>query len=130
VCRLLRHATAAAARTEPASLTRERHEALEGAALAPNACEASTERSTRQELAELALDEAGKAAAVAALGGLAQEGFEIVADDAMKDGVLRGPGLIRGGAQGRRASEERAVPGSMRKTALPRCTARRRAARI
>ena len=76
-CRLLRHAAAAAARTKAASFARERYEALERAVLAPNPREPSAERSTRQELAELALDEAGKSAAVGAVGGLAQEGFQV-----------------------------------------------------
>ncbi len=80
--------------------------------------------------AELALDEAGKPAAVGAVGGLAQEGFQVLADDAMEDGALRVPGLIRGGAHGRRASEARAVRGSVRRTALPPGTARRAATGI
>ena len=124
---LLRHAAAATARTETASLARERHQALEGAVLAPNPCEASAERSARQELAELALDEAGKSAAVGAVGGLAQEGFQVLAHDAMEDGALRGPGLIRGDGHRRRASEARAVRGSVRRTAIPPWTARRTA---
>src|SRR5439155_14564675 len=86
---LLRHAAAATAGTEAASLARERHEALERAVLAPNPCEASAERSARQELAELALDEAGEAAAVGAVSSLAQEGLQVLADDAMEDGALR-----------------------------------------
>src|SRR5438094_9185289 len=84
VCGLLRHAAAAAARTKAASFARERHEALEGTALAPNAREASAERAARQELAELSLDEAGEPAAIAAVGDLAQEGFQVLADDAMR----------------------------------------------
>src|SRR5438093_1831049 len=127
VCGLLRHAAAAAARTKAASFARERHEALEGTALAPNAREASAERAARQELAELSLDEAGEPAAIAAVGDLAQDGFQVLAHDAMEDGALRGPGLIRGDAHGRRASEARAVRGSVRRTALPPWTARRTA---
>jgi len=127
VCRLLRHAAAAAARTKAASFARERHEALEGTALAPNAREASAERAARQELAELSLDEAGEPAAIAAVGDLAQEGFQVLADDAMEDGALRGSGPIGGDAHGRRASEARAVRGSVRRTALPPWTARRTA---
>jgi len=126
-CRLLRHAAAAAARTKAASFARERYEALERAVLAPNPREPSAERSTRQELAELALDEAGKSAAVGAVGGLAQEGFQVLAHDAMEDGALRGPGLIRGDGHRRRASEARAVRGSVRRTAIPPWTARRTA---
>jgi len=115
---LLGHPPAATTGTEAASLARERHEALERAILAPNAREASAERSTRQELPELALDEPGKPAAVGAIGGLAQEGFQVLADDAMEDGALRIPGLIRRDTHGRRASEARAVRGAVRRTAL------------
>src|SRR5437867_350494 len=46
------------------------------------------------------------------------EGIALV-DDAMEDGALRGPGLINGGAHGRRASEARAVGGSVRRRTLP-----------
>src|SRR2546429_1615055 len=127
---LLRHAAAAAARTKAASFARERHEALEGTALAPNAREASAERAARQELAELSLDEAGEPAAIAAVGDLAQEGFQVLADDAMEDGALRGSGPIGGDAHGRWASEARAVPGSVPKTALRSWTARHRATGI
>src|SRR5207249_5897504 len=76
---------------------------------------------------ELALDEAGQSAAVGAVGGLAQEGFQVLAHDAMEDGALRGPGLIRGDGHRRRASEARAVRGSVRRTAIPPWTARRTA---
>src|SRR5437016_2482891 len=55
---LLRHAAAAAARTKAASFARERHEALEGTALAPNARDASAERAAAQELPELPLEQA------------------------------------------------------------------------
>jgi len=51
--------------------------------------------------------------------------FQVLAHDAMEDGALRGPGLIRGDAHGRRASEARAVRGSVRRTAFPPWTARR-----
>ena len=84
-----------------------------------HAREASAERAAGQELPELALDETGKAAAVGAVGDLAQERFQVVADDAMEDRALRGPGLIRGGAHGRRASEACAVHRLVRRTTLP-----------
>ena len=119
VCRLLRHAAAATTRTEAASFAREGHEALVGAVVAPHAREASAERAAGQELPELALDETGKAPAVGAVGDLAQERFQVVADDAMEDRALRGPGLIRGGAHGRRASEACAVHRLVRRTTLP-----------
>jgi len=55
----LRHAPPAAAGAEPPPFTGERHEALVGAVPAPDAGEAPAERATRQELAELPLDELG-----------------------------------------------------------------------
>src|SRR5439155_14393501 len=95
-----------------ASFARERHEALEGTGFAPKAREASAERAAREELPELALDKAGQTATVGAVGDLAQERFQVVADEAVEDGALCGPGLVGGGAHGRRASEARAVAGS------------------
>ena len=68
---LLRHAPPATTGAEPASFARERHEALEGTVVAPNACEASADRSTGEELPELALDKAGEPATVGAVGSLA-----------------------------------------------------------
>src|SRR5439155_1128148 len=73
---------------------------------------------------------AGEPAAIAAVGDLAQEGFQVLADDAMEDGALRGSGPIGGDAHGRWASEARAVPGSVPKTALRSWTARHRATGI
>src|SRR5207245_9395234 len=84
----------------------------------------------RRGRAGRALDGAGEAAAVGAVSSLAQEGLQVLADDAMEDGALRGPGPIGGDAHGRRASEKRAVPGSVPKTALRSWTARQRATGI
>ena len=125
VCRLLRHAAAATTRTEAAWFAREGHEALVGAVVAPHAREAPREHTARQELPELALDEAGEAATLAAVADLAQEGFQVLADDAMENSALRGPGLIGDDPHGRRASEARAAPGSVPKAALPPSTTRR-----
>jgi len=44
------------------------------------------------------------------VGDLAQERFQVVADEAVEDGALRGSGLVGGGAHDRRASQARAVP--------------------
>src|SRR5207302_6949034 len=112
VCRLLRDAAAGAAWTEAPSFAREGHEPLEGTVLAPNACKTSADRAAGQELPELALDEPGEAATLAVISDLPQEGFQVLADDAMEDGALRCSGLIRGNAHGRGASEARAVPTS------------------
>jgi len=60
------------------SFARERYEAFVRAALASHVREASAERSAGQELAELALDEAGKAAAVGAVGDLAQQDHMVI----------------------------------------------------
>jgi len=103
----------ATARTEAASFAGERHQALEGTALAPDAPEASAEHATRDEFAELTLDEPRKPVAIGAIGGLAQEGFQVLADNTMEDGARRVPRLIGEGAHGRRASEARAVRGSV-----------------
>src|SRR5207253_3374475 len=87
----LRHPPPATTRTEAASFARERHEALEGTGFAPKAREASAERAAREELPELALDKAGQTATVGAVGDLAQERFQVVADEAVEDGALCGP---------------------------------------
>jgi hypothetical protein len=53
------------------------------------------QHSTREELAELPLDEPGQAAAVAAVRDFLQEGLKMVADDRVEDGVFGVAGLIR-----------------------------------
>jgi len=123
---LRRHAASTTARAEAAAFAGKRHEALEGAALAPHAGEAASEDAARQELPELTLDEAGKSAAVGAVGGLAQEGFEVIANDAVEEGALGVPGLIRSATHDRRASEARAA----RRSALLLGTGRQTATRI
>jgi hypothetical protein len=84
-----RHPPPATTRTEAASFARERHETLEGAGFASHACEASAERAAREELPELALDKAREPATVGAFANLAQEGLQVLADDAMEDGAVR-----------------------------------------
>jgi hypothetical protein len=83
----LRHAPPATARTEAASLAGERDEALEGAGLAPDAREAASEDAAREEVAELPFDERREAGAIGPGRDLRAEGFEVIADDAMEDGV-------------------------------------------
>ena len=140
VCGVRRHAAAAAARTEAPSFAGERHEPLERAVVAPNPRKAARERAAGQELAELALDEPRQTVPVAVIVGLAEERFQILADDAMliparagdssasgsmsrassmEDRALCVSGLIARGAHERRASEVRAVrPGRKRRRPL------------
>src|SRR5439155_887989 len=115
VCGVRRHAAAAAARTEAPSFAGERHEPLERAVVAPNPRKAARERAAGQELAELALDEPRQTVPVAVIVGLAEERFQILADDAMEDRALCVSGLIARGAHERRASEVRAVRPGRRK---------------
>jgi hypothetical protein len=50
---------------------------------------------TREELAELLLDEAGQTVSVAAGGDFLEEGFEVLTNDGVEDGVVGVAGLIR-----------------------------------
>ncbi len=63
---------------------------LEGAALASKASEAAGDGATRDEVAELALDEGGQWVAAGAGRDLLQEGLEVFAHDAVQDTVLGG----------------------------------------
>src|SRR5438552_318913 len=120
LCGVRRHAAAAAARTEAPSFAGERHEPLERAVVAPNPRKAARERAAGQELAELALDEPRQTVPVAVIVGLAEERFQILADDAMEDRALCVSGLIARGAHERRASEVRSVrPGRQTAAAAP-----------
>jgi hypothetical protein len=56
VRRLLGHAPAATARADGPRFTREGHEPLERAVVAPHAAKTAAERSTPEEVPELALD--------------------------------------------------------------------------
>ena len=69
------HPSPSTARTEAAPLAGEGQEALEGAVGAAQPREAVGQDPAREELAELLLDEAGQAVAVAPVGGLLQEGL-------------------------------------------------------
>ena len=53
------------------------------------------QHTTREELAELLLDEAGQAAAVAVVRDFAEEGLEVLTDDGVEHGVLGVARLIR-----------------------------------
>jgi len=53
------------------------------------------QHATREELAELLLDEAGQAVSVAAVGDFVEERFEVLTNDGVEDGVVGVAGLIR-----------------------------------
>lgn len=115
----LRHAASATTGTEAASLAGERHEALEGTAVAPNAGEAATEGAAGQEAWELSLDELRQTASLGAQGDLGAKGLEVLADDPMEDGALHAAGLVARGARARRRSEPHAAAEAARKHAIP-----------
>ena len=68
---------------------------LEGTVRAPKPREAMGQDPTREELAELLLDEAGQARSVAAVRDFPEEGLQVLADDGVEHGVLGVAGLIR-----------------------------------
>ena len=73
---------------------------LEGAALASKASEAASEGATRDEVAELALDEGRQRVAADAAGDLLEKGLEVLAHDAVQNTVLgraRAVGDVRPG---------------------------------
>jgi len=76
VRRLLGHAAPAAARTDRAGFAREWEEAFEATRVAPHPGEAPLELAAAEEVAELALDEAGQADAVGGGDGLREEAVE------------------------------------------------------
>jgi hypothetical protein len=86
------HPSPAAARTDRARFTRERHEALRLACVAAEAGEPSGPDTASQELPELALDERRHAAGT--LCGPKKRG-EMLAHDAVQNRVLGGSGAIR-----------------------------------
>jgi hypothetical protein len=89
VRRLLGHAPTAAARTDGARFTGERHEALEPARVASHAREAPAERAAAEEVAELALDEAGHPDAVGGGGRLREKALEVRAHDLVEHRARR-----------------------------------------
>src|SRR5262249_61771808 len=76
-----------AAGTDRPGFAREGDEAFEPTRVAPHPGEAPPELAAAQEFAELALDEARQAGAVADGGRLRQEAVEMTADHVMKDRV-------------------------------------------
>ena len=84
------HPSSSTTRTEATPLTGEGQEALEGAVGAPKPREAMGQYSARKELAEFLLDEAGQTVSVAALGDFLNEGFEVLTNDGVEDGVVLG----------------------------------------
>ena len=89
------HAAPATAWAEAASLAGERQQMLERTVRTPKPRETMAQDATREELAELLLDEAGQAMSVAAVRDFPEEGFEVLADDGVEHGVLGVAGLIR-----------------------------------
>jgi hypothetical protein len=91
----LGHSPPPAARIEAASLAGEWHEALKGAVATPKPREAMGQHSTRKELAKLLLDEAGASRGRRRGQDFPEEGFQVLADDGVEDGVLGVAGPIR-----------------------------------
>jgi len=75
--RLLGHAAPAAARTDRAGFARERDEAFEPTGIAPHPGEPPLQLAAAQEVAQLALDEAGQPGTVGGSSGLRQEAVEV-----------------------------------------------------
>ena len=75
----LGHAPAAAPRTEPSALARERDQALGLAPDAPESCEPASEEAARQERPKLLLDKARHALAVAEVRCLGEERLQVLA---------------------------------------------------
>ncbi len=94
VRRALGHAPSAAARTEPAPMTRERHEAVEPTSLAPKPREAPAEPPAPKKVAELLLDEAGQPLAGAEVGCLHTKRLEVIAHHLIQDAARGLPWLV------------------------------------
>jgi hypothetical protein len=106
--RALRHPPPAATGAEAAPFARERYQAFGVAVAALKPREAAGPASTRHEVAKLLLDERGNAA-LAMLGRAAEKGREMLAHDAVQNGVLGRPRAVgvhprgRFGARGHHA---------------------------
>ena len=94
VRRALGHAPSAAARTEPAPMTRERHEAVEPTSLAPKPREAPAEPPAPKKVAELLLDETGQPLAGAEVGCLHTKRLEVIAHHLIQDAARGLPWLV------------------------------------
>ena len=94
------HPAPTAARTQRARLAGEGDQPLPAARGTSKPSEAASEKATAQEVAELPLDETGDALAVPPLGGLREEGLEVVAHDLVEHArprLTRRIGRRRGG---------------------------------
>ena len=85
----LRHPAAAATGTDRAALAGKRDQPVEAAVATPKPREPSGEPAALQKVAELLLDEAGQAFAVAQAGGLRAEGLEVIAHDLVERASAR-----------------------------------------
>ena len=85
VRRPLGHAPAATPWAEPATLARDRHEAIHSAGGAPKSGEASSQTSAPQEVAELLLDKSREPFAVPQRRGVRTEGLDMVPHDPVQD---------------------------------------------
>ena len=88
VCRESRHATPATRRAEAASLAGERHQQVGTTIVAPEAGEAAREPAAREELPQLALDEARQAVTAAASARLGEKGFQVLVYEPVQRAVL------------------------------------------
>jgi len=94
VCSAFGHAPAATARTERATLARERDESVQAAAAAVKAREPARQEPAPEELPKGPLDELRQAVAVAQTGSLGEQGLEVILHDPRgvrfrRDGVVR-----------------------------------------
>lgn len=94
VSRRICHATPATRRTEAAALAREGDEAVVAALVAVEPKEAVCENATAKERAKLLLDEARRR--LLPKGRAREEVFQLLADDLVKEGLLRLVALILG----------------------------------
>lgn len=106
----LGHSAAAAARAERTPFARESDEPVESTAGAMKAREAARQPAAPGEIAERLLDESRQALTLAQRGGLGSEGFEVVADDAVQDGVAGRSALVDRQRRGHAATGARTVP--------------------
>jgi hypothetical protein len=99
----LHHAAGVARRADAATFAGEGHEALGGAVVAPDAGEAVGEDAAAEVGPEVLLDPARHALAPwLCLGGLGQEGLEVVLDDGVEGCGRRPAAAVNGGEAGGR----------------------------
>src|SRR5207247_1721035 len=85
-------------------LARERHEPFVGAVAAAHSGKARQD-ATREELPQLLLHEVRHAGAIGALGRVAEEGLEMVADQPVEDHALRAARLVLADGHGAPSSQ-------------------------